>query len=74
MKKKGYITQVIGAIVDVRFPDGHSPQILNAITITDKDGTVRTFEVAQHLGERTIRAIAMEPTDGLKRGDEVFDT
>ncbi len=74
MKKKGYITQVIGAIVDVRFPDGHSPQILNAITITDKDGTVRTFEVAQHLGERTIRAIAMEPTDGLKRGDEVVDT
>jgi F-type H+-transporting ATPase subunit beta len=74
MKKKGYITQVIGAIVDVRFPDGHSPQILNAITITDKDGTVRIFEVAQHLGERTIRAIAMEPTDGLKRGDEVVDT
>lgn len=74
MQKKGYITQVIGAIVDVRFPDGYSPQILNAITITDKDGTVRTFEVAQHLGERTIRAIAMEPTDGLKRGDEVVDT
>jgi F-type H+/Na+-transporting ATPase subunit beta len=74
MQKKGYITQVIGAIVDVRFPDGHSPQILNAITITDKDGTVRTFEVAQHLGERTVRTIAMEPTDGLKRGDEIMDT
>ncbi len=74
MKKKGYITQVIGAIVDVRFPDGHSPQILNAITITDSNGSVRTFEVAQHLGERTVRTIAMEPTDGLKRGDEVVDT
>lgn len=74
MKKKGYITQVIGAIVDVRFPDGHSPQILNAITISDKDGMIRTFEVAQHLGERTVRTIAMEPTDGLKRGDEVIDT
>lgn len=74
MKKNGYITQVIGAIVDVRFPDGHSPQILNAITITGENGGVRTFEVAQHLGERTVRTIAMEPTDGLKRGDEVVDT
>lgn len=74
MKNKGYITQVIGAIVDVRFPHGHSPEILNAITLKDDSGTVRTFEVAQHLGERTVRTIAMEPTDGLKRGDEIIDT
>lgn len=74
MKHKGYITQVIGAIVDVRFPDGHSPEILNALTLKDENKFIRTFEVAQHLGERTVRTIAMEPTDGLKRGDEVLDT
>ena len=74
MKNKGYIIQVIGAVVDVRFPSDHSPEILNAITFKDSDGMLRTFEVAQHLGERTVRTIAMEPTDGLKRGDEVIDT
>jgi F-type H+/Na+-transporting ATPase subunit beta len=74
MKNKGYITQVIGAIVDVRFPYGHSPEILNAITLQDDMGMLRTFEVAQHLGEQTVRTIAMEPTDGLKRGDEIIDT
>jgi F-type H+/Na+-transporting ATPase subunit beta len=74
VKNKGYITQVIGAIVDVRFPHGHSPEILNAVTLNDSAGMLRTFEVAQHLGERTVRTIAMEPTDGLKRGDEIIDT
>ncbi len=73
-QKKGFITQIIGAIVDVRFEDGHSPRILNAITLVDGEGHTRTFEVAQHLGERTVRTIAMQPTDGLKRGDEVIDT
>lgn len=74
MKHKGYITQVIGAIVDVRFPNGHCPEILNALIFKDTTNTTRTFEVAQHLGELTVRTIAMEPTDGLKRGDEVIDT
>lgn len=75
MKHTGYITQVIGAVVDVRFPDGHSPEILNALTFTDTaTKEVKTFEVAQHLGEHTVRTIAMEPTDGLKRGDIIEDT
>lgn len=74
MKNIGYITQIIGAIVDVRFPDGHCPNILNALTLTDNDGNIRTFEVAQHLGERTVRTISMEPTDGLHRGHQVTDT
>jgi F-type H+-transporting ATPase subunit beta len=74
MKNKGYITQVIGAVVDVRFPHGNSPEILNALICKNGKEITRTFEVAQHLGERTVRTIAMEPTDGLKRGDEVIDT
>lgn len=75
MKHTGYITQVIGAIVDVRFPNGHSPEILNALTFThETTNEVKTFEVAQHLGEYTVRTIAMEPTDGLKRGDVITDT
>ncbi len=74
MKKTGYITQVIGAIVDVRFPQGHNPEILNALTFTDENDGIHTFEVAQHLGESTVRTISMEPTEGLKRGDEIVDT
>ena len=68
---KGKITQVIGAVVDVQFGD-HLPEILNAIT-TDNNGKMLTLEVAQHLGENTVRAIAMDATEGLVRGQEVTD-
>ncbi len=68
---KGKITQVIGAVVDVQFGD-HLPQILNALT-TDNNGKTLVLEVAQHLGENTIRAIAMDATEGLVRGQEVTD-
>ena len=68
----GKITQVIGAVVDVQF-DGHLPAILNALT-TDNNGRRLVLEVAQHLGESTVRAIAMDATEGLVRGNAVTDT
>ena len=68
----GNITQVTGAVVDVRF-DGELPDILNALHL-DNQGTLVVLEVAQHLGEQTVRTIAMESTDGLVRGQEVTDT
>ncbi|RKF13862.1 F0F1 ATP synthase subunit beta [Roseovarius spongiae] len=69
---KGKITQVIGAVVDVQFDD-HLPEILNALT-TDNNGKRLVLEVAQHLGESTVRTIAMDATEGLVRGQEVTDT
>ncbi|MEL6914011.1 MAG: F0F1 ATP synthase subunit beta [Pseudomonadota bacterium] len=68
---KGKITQVIGAVVDVQFDD-HLPEILNALT-TDNNGRELTLEVAQHLGEATVRTIAMDSTEGLVRGQAVND-
>jgi len=75
---KGRLSQVIGAVVDVEF-DGALPAILNALETTNTDAKtgkqVRlVFEVAQHLGENAVRAIAMDTTEGLVRGQEVFDT
>ncbi len=70
--QNGRITQVIGAVVDVQF-EGHLPAILNAIE-TSNNGNRLVFEVAQHLGESTVRAIAMDTTEGLVRGQEVKDT
>jgi F-type H+-transporting ATPase subunit beta len=69
---KGKITQVIGAVVDVQFGD-HLPEILNALT-TENNGKRLVLEVAQHLGENTVRTIAMDSTEGLVRGQEVTDT
>jgi F-type H+/Na+-transporting ATPase subunit beta len=68
----GHITQVLGAVVDVQF-DGNLPEILNALH-TDNRGQKLVLEVAQHLGESTVRTIAMDGTDGLMRGQEVIDT
>lgn len=68
----GKVTQVMGAVVDVQF-DGALPAILNALTLTN-DGKPLVLEVAQHLGENTIRAIAMDSTEGLVRGQPVTDT
>jgi F-type H+-transporting ATPase subunit beta len=68
----GKITQVIGAVVDVQF-DGHLPAILNALE-TDNNGRRLVLEVAQHLGESTVRTIAMDATEGLVRGSPVSDT
>ena len=68
----GKITQVIGAVVDVQFTD-HLPEILNALE-TDNNGSRLVLEVAQHLGENTVRTIAMDATEGLVRGQQVTDT
>ena len=69
---KGKITQVIGAVVDVQF-DNNLPEILNALT-TDNNGKSLVLEVAQHLGENTVRTVAMDASEGLVRGQEVLDT
>ena len=66
------ITQVIGAVVDVQFGD-HLPEILNALE-TQNAGKRLVLEVAQHLGEGTVRTIAMDSTEGLVRGQQVTDT
>ncbi len=73
---KGKVTQVLGAVVDVQFADGNIPQILNALKTVNagNDNAVLTLEVAQHLGENTVRCIAMDSTDGLTRGQDVEDT
>ncbi len=72
MANTGKITQVIGAVVDAQF-DGDLPPILNAITC-DNNGKTLVLEVAQHLGENTVRAIAMDATEGLVRGQAVTDS
>ncbi|VWX58575.1 F0F1 ATP synthase subunit beta [Sphingorhabdus sp. 109] len=71
-KNTGRISQVIGAVVDVTF-DGEIPAILSALE-TDNNGNRLVLEVAQHLGENTVRTIAMDATEGLTRGQEVTDT
>ena len=71
-KSQGKVTQIIGAVVDVKF-DGDLPAILNALE-TDNNGKRLVLEVAQHLGESTVRTIAMDATEGLVRGAPVSDT
>ena len=70
--KIGKIRQVMGAVVDVQF-DGHLPEILNALE-TSNQGNRLVLEVAQHLGENTVRTVAMDASEGLVRGQEVTDT
>src|SRR5437868_550037 len=76
---KGKLLQVIGAVVDVSFENGELPAILRELATTDVDPNTGkrirlVFEVAQHLGENAVRAIAMDTTEGLTRGQEVIDT
>ncbi|MFC1642029.1 F0F1 ATP synthase subunit beta, partial [Myxococcota bacterium] len=74
----GTITQVIGPVVDVEFPPGKLPRILTALTVSNqsisREPDNLVLEVAQHLGESTVRAVAMDSTDGLVRGAPVKDT
>ncbi len=72
MNKKGKITQIIGAVIDVSF-DGDLPEIYTALEV-DNEGNRLILEVAQHLGEGSVRTIAMDSTEGLKRGDLVTNT
>ena len=71
-KNEGQIVAVIGAVVDVQFDDG-LPEILNALDVTGRSPRL-VLEVAQHLGENTVRTIAMDGTEGLVRGNRVMDT
>ena len=76
--RTGKITQVLGAVIDVEFPDGYLPPIYNAIKVSNKAIDDREWnlvvEVAQHLGENTVRCIAMDSTEGLVRGMDAMDT
>ncbi len=73
-KNIGKITQVIGAVLDVKYPEGKLPEINEAIEVTRKDGSRLVVEVAQHLGDDIVRCIAMGPTDGLVRGMDAVAT
>ena len=72
-KNKGVVTQVIGPVLDIRFQNGHLPDLLNAIEIEREDGKL-VCEVAQQLGDDVVRCIAMSSTDGMTRGAEAVDT
>jgi F-type H+/Na+-transporting ATPase subunit beta len=70
---KGYVTQIIGPVLDIRFPSGSLPPIYSAVEIRLEDGTRTIVEVQQLLGDNKVRAVSMRSTDGLKRGVEAFD-
>src|SRR3954454_19921304 len=78
-KAVGHVVQVIGPVLDVQFEEGHLPAIFNALRITSEGYNVPepldvTVEVQQHLGEGRVRAVAMEPTEGMVRGMKAYDT
>tara|TARA_A100001037_G_scaffold93268_1_gene84760 strand:+ start:12523 stop:14058 length:1536 start_codon:yes stop_codon:yes gene_type:complete len=70
----GKTSQIMGAVVDVAFEDGHLPEIMNALNVDRGDEGTLVLEVAQHLGDNMVRTVAMDSTDGLTRGVEVLDT
>jgi F-type H+-transporting ATPase subunit beta len=76
--QSGFVRQVMGPVIDVEFPDGDMPQIYNALKMTNKalgnEENNLTLEVAQHLGDRVVRTIAMDSSDGVVRGDKVTNT
>ena len=74
MSNNGKISQVMGAVVDVVFEDGHVPDIYNALNVDRGDDGLLVLEVAQHLGDGVVRTVAMDSTDGLVRGHVTEDT
>ena len=70
-KNIGSVVQIIGPVLDIRFPAGHLPDLLNAIEI-ERDGGKLVCEVAQQLGDDVVRCIAMSSTDGMVRGMEAY--
>ena len=72
-KHQGTVVQVMGPVLDIRFPDEQLPELLNAIEVKNGE-TIITAEVAQHIGDNVVRCIAMSSTDGLQRGAEAIDT
>ena len=73
-KVKGKISQIIGAVIDIKFPEGQLPEIYDAIEIPKPDGEKLCVEVSQHMGDDTVKCIAMGSTDGLVRGMEAIST
>ena len=71
---KGYVTQIIGPVLDIEFPSGDLPAIYSAIKIETADGLGNIVEVQQLLGDNKVRAVSMSSTDGMKRGIEAVDT
>ncbi|MBQ4641147.1 MAG: F0F1 ATP synthase subunit beta [Oscillospiraceae bacterium] len=72
-KNMGTVIQIVGPVLDIRFPEEHLPELLSAIHIKNGDSTI-VAEVAQHIGDNVVRCIAMSSTDGLQRGAEAEDT
>ena len=72
--KTGFISQIIGPVLDIEFPNGELPKIYNALVITSDSGDDITCEVQQLLGNNKVRAVSMTSTDGLKRGASAIDT
>ena len=70
----GKISQIMGAVVDVAFEDGHLPNIMNSLSVDRGDDGILVLEVAQHLGDGMVRTVAMDSTDGLTRGVDVLDS
>ena len=70
---KGFVTQIIGPVLDIEFPSGDLPPIYSAIKIELDDGSSTIVEVQQLLGDNKVRAVSMRSTDGLKRGVEAID-
>jgi F-type H+/Na+-transporting ATPase subunit beta len=73
-KATGHVTQIRGVVVDVEFPPDQLPEIYNAVQTVMPDGSTLTLETQQHLGNDTVRAVAMSTTDGLRRGQDAWDT
>jgi len=71
--KTGFISQIIGPVLDLEFPSGDLPKVYNALVISNGESSV-TCEVQQLLGNNKVRAVSMTSTDGLKRGASVVDT
>jgi len=71
--KTGFISQIIGPVVDIEFPSGDIPKVYNAVTVSSGDSTI-VCEVQQLLGNNKVRTVSMTATDGLKRGASVVDT
>ena len=70
---EGIINQIIGPVIDIKFEEGHMPELLNAIQIEDGDRKIMA-EVAQHVGDDVVRCVALSSTDGLIRGMKALDT
>src|SRR6202171_1352571 len=72
--KDGHVSQVIGAVVDVEFPAGEQPELFEALEVKTQDGRTVVLEVEGAIGNNTVRTIAMDATDGFRRGDPVHAT